>query len=138
MLEAGFKKWLASTDTVILVCWDLGHIWDADIYDTIDRVHGAYVMTGSCQRRCGVVRTRYLASDFSPDSNKNSYRYPHGYSPKGFITHPKGQEYHPFFMSWEHRAAIRRELAGRAQEHGGVRQRSSDDAEVISHPRFSG
>lgn len=119
MLEQGFKKWLADTDTVILVCWDLGHIWDADVYDTVEKIHGAYVMAGRCQRGCGVARTRYLASDWSPDSNKNTYKYPVGYSPKTFVSARDVG----FRVTWEHKAAIRRELARRAQEQGGVRQK---------------
>lgn len=113
MLEAGFKRWLAAADTVVLACWDMGHMWDADIYDTIERNrHGSYEMTGRCLRGCQVQRTRFLASDYSPDSNKNTYKYPRGYSPKEFFS--KGDN--PFFMSWQHRAAIRQELARRSKE----------------------
>lgn len=111
MIERQFQKWINSTDTVILACWDLGHIWEFDLYDSIEkRPHGAHMLIGSCQRGCGVVRARYLTSSWSPDSSKNSYKYPRGYSPKDFM------EGNPFFMSAEHRAAIRRELARRSQE----------------------
>jgi hypothetical protein len=111
MLEPCFQKWITATDTVVLVCWDLGHIWDAEIYDNIEkRPHGAHLLLGSCMRGCGVSRARYLNSSWQPDPSKNSYKYPRGYSPKSFI------EGNPFFMSWEHRAAIRRELARRAKE----------------------
>ena len=117
MLEPGFKKWIDATDTVVLVCWDLGHIWDAEIYDNIEkRPHGAHLLLGSCMRGCGVSRARYLNSSWQPDPSKNSYKYPRGYSPKSFIQGVKGEAYNPFFMSWEHRAAIRRELARRAKE----------------------
>lgn len=45
MLEPGFKRWIAGADTIILVCWDLGHIWLADIYDNIEnRPHGAHML----------------------------------------------------------------------------------------------
>jgi hypothetical protein len=118
MLEPGFRKWIERTDTVVLVCWDLGHIWDADLYDSIERIrHGSFAMTGRCQRGCDVVRTRVMTSSYSLDSGKNSYRYPRGYSPRDFM------EGNPFFMSAEHRAAIRRELARRAKEdkRGGSR-----------------
>jgi hypothetical protein len=110
MLEAGFKRWVKDTDTVVLVCWDLGHIWTEDLYDNIERVHGAYLMSGICQRGCGVQRTRYMTSSWSPDPSHNTYKYPRGYSPK---LHMAGS---PFFMSREHRAYIRREIAGRHRE----------------------
>lgn len=125
MLESGFRKWIAAADTVVLACWDLGHIWDADLYDHVERrPHGAYSMTGRCKRGCEVERTRFLTSTWSPDSNKNSYRYPRNYSPKDFM------EGNPFFMSAEHRAAIRRELGRRARE-------DAKGADVI-HAKFSG
>lgn len=109
MIEQGFKKWLVETDTVILVCWDLGHVWDADLYDRIERrPHGAHMMTGHCYRGCGVERARYLNSSWAPDAGKNTYKYPRGYSPRSFVQGP-------FFMSWEHKAAIRKELAKRAR-----------------------
>jgi|SRR5215469_7377862 len=118
MLEPGFTKWIHSTDTVILVCWDLGHVWDAELYDNIERrPHGAHLLIGSCKRGCGVVRARYLTSSWRPDPNRNSYKYPRGYSPKEYIYGVKGEAYSPFFMSWEHKAAIRRELARRAREN---------------------
>lgn len=126
MLEAGFKRWVDSTDTNILVCWDLGHIWLADIYDNIEkRPHGAHMLIGSCNRRCGVERSRYLNSSWSPEGSKNTYRYPPGYSPKAYM------EGNPFFMSAEHRGAIRREIARRAKEE-------SDAAKVrAAKPRRS-
>jgi hypothetical protein len=111
MLESGFRKWIASTDTTVLVCWDLGHIWLADIYDNIEkRPHGAHMLIGSCDRGCGVERARYLNSSWSPDGSKNSYKYPRGYSPKEYM------EGNPFFMSAEHRGAIRKEIARRSRE----------------------
>jgi len=117
MLETGFKRWLAEADTVVLVCWDLGHIWDGDIYDNIEkRPHGAHLLLGSCMRGCGVSRARYLTSSWRPDPSKNSYRYPRNYSPKTFVQPAKGQDFNPFFMTWEHRAAIRKEIARRAKE----------------------
>lgn len=107
MLEPAFKKWVSEVDTVILVCWDLGHIWDADLYDNIEkRPHGAHLLVGSCDRGCGVVRARYLNASWRPDAAKNSYKYPRNYSPKGLIDSP-------FFMSWEHRAYIRKEISRR-------------------------
>jgi hypothetical protein len=134
MLEPGFKKWIADTDTIILVCWDLGHIWDADLYDSIERIrHGSFAMAGSCRRRCGVVRTRVLTSSYSLDSSKNSYKYPRGYSPRDYM---KGN---PFFMSAEHRAAIRRELARRSKEDSTheVARKASKGAEVVK-VKFTG
>jgi hypothetical protein len=127
MLEPGFKKWIGRTDTIILVCWDLGHIWDAELYDHIERIrHGSFSMTGSCQRRCGVVRTRVMTSSYSLDSGKNSYKYPRGYSPREYM------EGNPFFMSAEHRAAIRRELARRSKEDG------KPVADVVTKVKFTG
>jgi hypothetical protein len=135
MLERGFVKWIKAADTVVLACWDLGHIWDADLYDNIDRIrHGSYSMTGSCQRRCGVVRTRVMTSSWSLDSSKNSYKYPRGYSPREFM------EGNPFFMSAEHRAAIRRELARRAKEdstHETARRAGKGVAPVVK-VKFTG
>jgi hypothetical protein len=117
MLEPGFRKWISATDTIILACWDLGHIWDAELYDSIERrPHGAHMMIGSCKRGCGVVRARYLNSSWSPDSSHNSYKYPPRYSPRDYM------HGNPFFMSAEHRGAIRRELARRAREDGGQRR----------------
>jgi len=125
MLEPGFKKWIAKTDTVILVCWDLGHIWSADLYGHLEkRSHGAHSMLGPCQRGCGVVRARYLTSSWSPDPSKNSYKYPRGYSPREYM------EGNPFFMSAEHRAAIRRELSRRAKNEGWVEM----EAAGVTHP----
>jgi len=111
MLEPGFTKWVHAADTIVLACWDLGHVWDAELYDNIERrPHGAHLLIGSCKRGCGVVRARYLTSSWAPDPNRNSYKYPRGYSPKEYM------EGNPFFMSAVHRAAIRKELARRARE----------------------
>lgn len=110
MLEQEFRKWLNSTDTEILVCWDLGHIWDVSLYSHIEKVaHGAYLLHGVCQRGCGVERARYLTSAWTPDPGRNTYKYPRLYSPRGMIREG-------FFMDREHRAAIRRELARRYAE----------------------
>lgn len=110
MIEKEFIDWLTKTDTNILVCWDLGHIWDKSIYDDYRELpHGAFLLIGSCQRECGVRRSRYLTSSWSPDSAKNSYDYPHNYSPKNMI---RGG----FFMDAAHRARIRQEIARRAKE----------------------
>lgn len=136
MLEPEFKKWVRDTDTVILVCWDLGHIWDADIYDSIEkRPHGAHLLVGSCDRGCGVVRARFLTSSWQPDAAKNSYKYPRGYSPRGLMKDS------PFFMSWEHRAAIRREIARRyrAGEETGTENVTDVKTNVIhASAKFSG
>lgn len=137
MLEPGFKRWLTDTDTIILVCWDLGHVWDADLYDSIERIrHGSFAMTGSCERGCGVVRTRVMTSSWTLDSSKNSYKYPRGYSPKDVIN-AKGREWSPFFMSAEHRAAIRRELNRRANESKKPVGKKTSGAEVVK-VKFTG
>lgn len=128
MIEPAFKKWLAESDTVILVCWDLGHIWDADIYNSIEKQpHGAHRLIGTCDRGCGVERSRYLTSSWSPEPNKNLYRYPKGYSPRGIVGTG-------FFMDAQHRAAIRREIARRykAGESGHA------DGGTVVHAKFSG
>jgi hypothetical protein len=128
MLEPGFRQWLKDTDTVTLVCWDLGHIWDADIYDSIEkRPHGAHLLTGSCDRGCGVERSRYLTSTWSPDAAKNSYRYPRGYSPRGIVGVG-------FFMDAQHRAAIRKEIARRYS----AGEKSHSDGGTVVHAKFSG
>jgi len=136
MLEPGFKKWIAATDTIILVCWDLGHIWDADIYDNIEkRPHGAHLLIGTCERGCGVVRARYLNSSWQPDPSKTSYKYPKGYSPRTYVGDV------PFFMSWEHRAAVRRELARRAKEQATFDKARTLKGGATVHPiatKFSG
>jgi hypothetical protein len=136
MLEPQFRKWVGEVDTVILVCWDLGHIWNADLYDNIEkRPHGAHLLVGSCDRGCGVVRARYLTSSWTPDAAKNSYKYPRNYSPKGLIESG-------FFMSREHRGAIRKEIARRAKEDAKsptVEVRTSRGTSVIdAKTRFSG
>jgi len=133
MLEHGFKKWIQKTDTVILVCWDLGHIWSAELYGHLERrPHGAHVMLGPCQRGCGVVRARYLTSSWSPDSSKNSYKYPHHYSPREYM------EGNPFFMSAEHRAAIRRELSRRIKAEGNQEVLDTGASVHDITARFSG
>jgi hypothetical protein len=135
MLEPGFKKWIRDTDTVILVCWDLGHIWDADIYDSIEkRPHGAHLLIGTCDRGCGVERSRYLTSSWSIDSSHNTYRYPHNYSPRGLVGTG-------FFMDREHRSAIRREIARRykAGEETGTANVDDVKTNVIqASTKFSG
>jgi hypothetical protein len=137
MLEPAFKKWVSEVDTVVLVCWDLGHIWNSDLYDSIEkRPLGAHMLVGSCDRGCGVVRARYLSSSWRPDSAKNSYKYPRNYSPKGLIDSP-------FFMSWEHRAAIRKEIARRFRteaktETVDVRTSRGTTSVIQAHTRFSG
>lgn len=116
MIERQFREWLKATDTTILVCWDLGHIWDKDIYESIERLaHGASMLIGSCKRGCGVKRNRYLTSSWAPDSSKNSYSYPHNYSPRGMISGG-------FFMDAEHRALIRKEIARRVKEDKEARE----------------
>lgn len=133
MMEPEFKKWVGSVDTVTLVCWDLGHIWDADIYDSIERVsHGAHLLHGQCERevddiRCEVKRARYLTSTWSPDPNRNIYTYPRGYSPRGMM---HGEA---FFMDAEHRAAIRKEIARRAAETKAERARAAKIKPEIQH-----
>jgi hypothetical protein len=141
MLEPAFRRWVGEVDTVILVCWDLGHIWSADLYDNVEkRPHGAHLLVGSCQRHCGVVRARYLTSSWSPDATKNTYKYPRNYSPKGLPEFAKSG----FFMSAEHRAAIRREIARRADEDKGqgrtrkVRTSRGTTNVVSAEARFSG
>jgi len=113
MLETKFKEWLHSVETTILVCWDLGHVWDAELYSHIEKVHGAYFLHGVCKRGCGVERGRYLTSSWSPDPSRNTYKYPFSYSPRGLM---QGS---PFFMDREHRAAIRQEIARRYAEDAG-------------------
>ena len=84
MIDSRFKQWVIDTDTVVLLCWDLGHVWNQSIYANIRTdTFGAHLLTGSCERGCGVARTRYLSSSWSPESNKNTYEYPKGYSPRG-------------------------------------------------------
>jgi hypothetical protein len=136
MLEPQFKKWVGEVDTVILVCWDLGHIWNADLYDNIEkRPHGAHLLVGSCDRGCGVVRARYLTSSWTPDAARNSYKYPRNYSPKGLM----GES--GFFMSREHRGAIRREIARRAKEDAKTSGRKTTTATsnvvIPAQSRFS-
>jgi hypothetical protein len=111
VIDSRFKQWVIDTDTVILLCWDLGHVWNQSIYASIrtDR-YGAHLLTGTCERGCGVARTRYLSSSWSPESNKNTYEYPKGYSPRGLYREDG------FFMDAEHRAFIRREIARRVEE----------------------
>lgn len=117
MIEPKFTEWLHSVDTVILVCWDLGYIWDASLYDDITRDnHGSYLLSGYCQRGCNVMRTRFLSSSWVPDSSKNTYNYPKNYSPRGLIREG-------FFMDAEHRALIRQEIARRASEDRSTRNR---------------
>lgn len=109
MIEPAFRDWLAKTDTEILLCWDLGHIWTGDLYDRIEKgPHGAHLLTASCDRGCRVERTRYLTSTWDVDSGRNTYRYPPGYSPKETLD---GR-----YMDSAHRSAIRKELARRAKE----------------------
>lgn len=131
MIEPEFKQWLSQTDSVILLCWDLGHIWNAAIYATIEKVaHGAHLLTGECERGCGVKRARYLTSSWSPDPSKNSYQYPKGYSPRGLFREG-------FFMDAEHRAAIRRELARRVAEDLAAQKRKqalSKSNGIPEHP----
>jgi hypothetical protein len=114
MIDSRFKQWVIGTDTVILLCWDLGHVWNQSIYANIrtDRF-GAHLLTGKCERGCGVMRTRYMSSSWSPESNKNTYEYPKGYSPRGLYREDG------FFMDAEHRAFIRREIARRTEEELG-------------------
>lgn len=109
-IEGKFLEWVRAADTEILLCWDMGHIWTGDLYSAIERgPHGAHLCTGSCARGCGVERTRYLSSTWEPESNKNTYKYPKGYSPKGI-----SEEFREgFFMDRRHRAIIREEIAKR-------------------------
>jgi len=111
VIDSRFRQWVDGSETVTLLCWDLGHIWNQSIYANIrtDRF-GAHLLTGNCERGCGVARTRYLASSWSPESNKNTYDYPKGYSPRGLYREDG------FFMDAEHRAYIRSVIAARTQE----------------------
>lgn len=119
MIETEFLDWLKSVDTNILVCWDLGHVWDRSIYNGYQELaHGAIMLIGSCQRECGVRRNRYLTSSWSPDANKNTYSYPTNYSPKNQI---RGG----FFMDAAHRARIRQEIARRAKEDKELREKQN-------------
>jgi hypothetical protein len=111
MIDPRFKQWVNGADTVILLCWDLGHVWNQSIYADIKTgPHGEHLLTGNCERGCGVRRTRYMSSTWSPESNRNTYDYPKGYSPRGLYREDG------FFMDAEHRAFIRREIARRTQE----------------------
>jgi hypothetical protein len=139
MIEREFRDWLASADTVTLACWDLGHIWDASLYDDIEQApHGAFLLTGYCQREidgenCGVRRARYLTSTWSPDPSHNVYTYPRDYS-------PRGQMREGFFMDAAHRATIRKELARRATEKRAERKRAGNQSTntEVPIPHYSG
>lgn len=133
MIDNRFKQWIIATDTVILLCWDLGHIWNQSIYADIQAgPHGEHLLRGRCERGCGVTRIRHMSSTWTPESDKDTYDYPRGYSPRGLYRadgffmdaentydYPQRGLYREdsLVMDAEHRAFIRRELARRTTKN---------------------
>lgn len=108
--ERAFREWLHSVDTVILLCWDLGHVFDRDLYASIERgPSGERLCTGKCKRGCGTEKTRYLTASWVTMPGRALYKWPKHYSPRGMMREG-------FFMDKQHKAMIRREIDRRKGE----------------------